>query len=112
MHDLTNLKEMLVKELEEFGKSGTLSKASLDNIDKLAHATKNVIKVIECCEQDEYSHRMGRSYSDGRSYGDMRSYRNDGYSYSSNPKGELYRLIETTSDERTKDELRRILDRI
>ena len=98
MHDLKNLKDMLVKELEEFGKNGTLSKASLDNIDKLAHATKNVIKVIECCEQDEYSHRMGRSYSD------VRSYRNDGY--------ELYRLIETTSDERTKDELRRILDRI
>ena len=106
MHDLKNLKDMLVKELEEFGKNGTLSKASLDNIDKLAHATKNVIKVIECCEQDEYSHRMGRSYSDGRSY------RNDGYSYGNNPKGELYRLIETTSDERTKDELRRILDRI
>ena len=106
MHDLKNLKDMLVKELEEFGKNGTLSKASLDNIDKLAHATKNVIKVIECCEQDEYSHRMGRSYSDGRGY------RNDGYSYSNNPKGELYRLIETTSDERTKDELRRILDRI
>ena len=82
MHDLKNLKDMLVKELEDFGKNGTLSKASRENIDKLAHATKNVIKVIECCEQDEYSHRMGRSYSDGRSY------RNDGYSYSNNPKGE------------------------
>jgi hypothetical protein len=102
MHDLVNLKEMLIKELGEFGKNGSLSKASLDNIDKLAHATKNVIKVIECCEQDEYSHRMGRSYG----------HHNDGYSYSNNPKGELYRLIETTSDDRTKDELRRLLDRI
>lgn len=111
MHDLTNLKDMLVKELEEFGKNGTLSKASLDNIDKLAHATKNVIKVIECCEQDEYSHRMGRSYSDGRSY-EGRSYRNDGYSYGGNPKGELYRMVESTSDERTREELRRLLDRI
>lgn len=111
MHDLINLKDMLVKELGEFGKNGTLSKASLDNIDKLAHATKNVVKVIECCEQDEYSHRMGRSYSDGRSY-EGRSYRSDGYSYSSDPKRELYRLIDSISDERTKDELRRILGRI
>lgn len=105
MHNLTNLKNMLVKELEEFGKNGTLSKASLDNIDKLAHATKNVIKIIECCEADEYSHRMGRSHPDV-------SYRNEGYSYGNNPKGEIYRLIENTSDKYIKEELKNLLDRL
>ena len=111
MHELRNLKDMLVKELEEYAKNGSISKGSLESIDKLAHATKNVIKVMECCEQEhEYSNR-GRSYDMGRSYTDH-SYRSDGYSYSDNPKGELYRLIETTSDERTKDELKRILSRI
>ena len=83
MHDLYKLKDALVKELKGYGKSGDLSKSSLEMIDKLAHATKNLEKVIECCEEEEYS--MGRgmggysrrggysmrgSYADGRSYMD------------------------------------------
>lgn len=115
MHDLYNLKTMLVKELEEHGKSGNLTKTSLDTIDKLAHAAKNVCKVIEACESDEYSNAMGsRSYArsdSGRSYAD-RSY-SDGYSRSDdNVRGQIYRLVETTSDPRTRDELKRIIDRM
>lgn len=106
MHDLKNLKKMLIEELEEFGKTGSINKASLETIDKLAHATKNLAKVIECCEEEEYSHRMGRSYAD-------RSYRNDGYSYSNdNLKGQLYKLMETSSDERTREKLREFIDRV
>lgn len=90
MHDLYKLKETLVKELEEMGKSGDLSKSALDDIDKLAHAAKNVAKVIEACEEEEYSNAMGRgrpyrggSYRDGRSYEGMsnRMYSRDGYYY-------------------------------
>ena len=102
MHDLYKLKDMLVKELEEFGKSGNLSKASLDNIDKLAHATKNVAKVIECCEQDTYSNAMGRTAREDRSYSD-RSYDN-GYSRSGNERMPL--------DDRTKETLRRFIETI
>lgn len=86
MHDLYRLKENLVKELEELGKQD-LSKSSLDTVDKLAHAAKNVAKVIECCEDEEYSNAMGysrrggysrrMSYGDGGSYGDM-SYADEG----------------------------------
>lgn len=109
MHDLINLKEMLIKELEALGKSGNLSKTSLDNIDKLAHATKNLVKVIECCEQDSYSNARDRysregAYDMGNSYGYSRS--ND------NLKGQLYKMMEMSSDERTRDELRRFIDRI
>lgn len=76
MHDLYKLKDSLVKELKGYGKSGDLSKSSLEMIDKLAHATKNLEKVIECCEEEEYSmgrgmggySRRGMSYRD--SYGD------------------------------------------
>lgn len=115
MHDLYNLKTMLVKELEEHGKSGNLTKTSLDSIDKLAHAAKNVCKIIECCESDEYSNAMGnRSYARSnmeRSYAD-RSYA-DGYSRSNdNLRGQLYRLMEMSTDERTRDELREFIDRI
>lgn len=93
MHDLYKLKETLVKELEEYGKSGDLSKSALEDIDKLAHAAKNVAKVIEACEEEEYSNAMGGSYRDrsyrgggyrdGRSYEGMnnRQYSRDGYYY-------------------------------
>lgn len=109
MHDLINLKEMLIKELEEHGKSGNLSKTSLDTIDKLAHATKNLAKVIECCEEDSYSNARGRYSRDG-SYDMRNSY---GYSRSNdNLKGQLYKMMEMSSDERTRDELRKFIDRI
>ena len=64
MHDLYKLKDNLVKELEELGKQD-LSKSTLETVDKLAHAAKNVAKVIECCEEEEYS-MAGGSYRGGR----------------------------------------------
>ena len=62
MKDLYKLKESLISELADYGKSGGLTSSSLDTIDKLAHATKNVAKVIECCEDEEYSNATGHSY--------------------------------------------------
>ena len=112
MHELNNLKDMLVKELEEFGKSGNLSKTSLDTIDKLAHATKNLAKVIECCEEDKYSNAMGR-YSREGVYEPGHSYRDIGYSRSDdNLRGQLYKLMEMSTDKRTREELRSLIDRI
>ena len=63
MHKLYKLKDALVKELEDYGEDGGVTKANLDTIDKLAHAAKNVGKVIECCEDEEYSMAMGGGYS-------------------------------------------------
>ena len=73
MHDLYKLKEMLCRELSDYGKEGGLSLSSLDTIDTLAHACKNVCKIIECKENEGYSNR-GNSY-----YGDR--YSRDGYYY-------------------------------
>jgi len=80
MHDLYNLKEMLCKELSDYGKDGGLSLSSLETIDKLAHAAKNVAKLIE--ESEEYSRDGGsyRSYDGGSYYGNSR-YSRDGYYY-------------------------------
>lgn len=80
MHDLYRLKENLVKELEELGKQD-LSKSSLDTVDKLAHAAKNVAKVIEACEEEEYSNAMGGGYSRRGGYSREMSYRDGGGSY-------------------------------
>ena len=64
MHGLYELKETLCKELEEYGKKGEMSTGSLDVIDKLAHAVKNIDKIIETYEEDGYSNEMdgGMSY--------------------------------------------------
>lgn len=68
MHKLMELRETLVKELEEYGSNEQLDMASLDVIDKLAHSIKNLDKVInsDCC--DEYDSRGGYDYYDRGSY--------------------------------------------
>lgn len=141
MHDLYRLKENIVKELEDYGKQG-LSKSNLDVIDKLAHAGKNVAKIIECCEGEEYS--MGRNYSmrdsyrggsyRGSSYRD--SYADEAYvrpdgsyargrgagakrdsmgRYSSEGNEAAYdvrMLLNRTHDEQTRQELSKLLDKL
>jgi hypothetical protein len=137
MHDLYRLKENIVKELEDYGKQG-LSKSNLDVIDKLAHAGKNVAKIIECCEGEEYS--MGRNYSmrdsyrgsyrDGRSYADESYVRPDGsyargrgsgarrdsmgrYSSEGNEAAyDVRMLLNRTHDEQTRQELSKLLDKL
>ena len=73
MHELYKLKEMLCKELEEYGSKGDLSAGSLEIVDKLAHALKNLDKIIETKdEESEYSSAgsegsyRGGSYRGGR----------------------------------------------
>lgn len=75
MHALYELKDILMSELEEYGKKGELSAGSLEIVDKLCHAIKNLDKIIWCCEEDGYSE------NDGYSSRTMNvSYRNGGYS--------------------------------
>ena len=56
MHNLVKLRDMLIKELEVFGENGSLSKSSLATIDTLAHATKNIMKIVDGCSSDYYDH--------------------------------------------------------
>ena len=51
MHELYELKDMLMKELEEYGSKGELSAGTLDIVDKLTHTIKNLCKIID--EYDE-----------------------------------------------------------
>lgn len=76
MHKLYELKDMLCEELEEYGEKGKLDVGSLDVVDKLAHAIKNIDKIIKCEEDGGYSNTymmdggmdMRHSYRGGRSY--------------------------------------------
>lgn len=83
MHELYELKEMLCKELEEYGRKGDLSAGSLEIVDKLAHALKNLDKIIEAKEEEsgEYSSAGGEGSYRGGSYRGGRggSYRGGSY---------------------------------
>ena len=122
MDELYQLKDTLCDELKEYGKKD-LTTGSLDVVDKLAHTIKNLDKIIE--EYDgEYSSRMMPRYyyddgmeADGR--GSRRSYR--GRSYARDRMGrysrdgmadKLRELMADAPDERAKDEIRRLADKM
>ena len=75
MKELYELKEKLCDELKKYGKK-EVTKDSLEVIDKLSHATKNIDKIIQNYEEEEggsyrYNYDMPYNSYEG-------SYRNDG----------------------------------
>ena len=87
MKELYELKDKLCEELKHFS-SRDLNSAALQMVDQLAHAAKNVGKLIEMCEEEEYSERgsyrgmSGRDMSgrdmSGRGMSNMGSYADNG----------------------------------
>lgn len=76
MHELYELKDKLCKELKKFSEED-VSSGTLEMIDTLAHSIKNLDKIIEKYEEEEYSMRGGSSYESYRGS----SYRGGGSSY-------------------------------
>ena len=137
MHDLMNLKEMLCEELAEYGRERELSPSSLQMIDTLAHACKNVCKIIESKEEFEYSMRGSYrgSYEGGSNRGGSYrgGYSRDGYYYadggSSYRRGrdrmgrftsrdasemarKLREMMEEAPDENTKREIKKLAEKM
>jgi hypothetical protein len=125
MHELHELKEMLCKELEEYGKKGELTAGSLDVVDKLAHSIKNLDKIIDEYEEDEYSNRgsyegrrsyRDRSYARGRGRNARRDamgrYSSEGYSRADDMIGQLHELMEDAPDERTRMEMQKFISKM
>lgn len=141
MHELYELKEMLCKELEELGSKGELTAGSLDTVDKLAHAAKNLDKLIEKYEEEEYSNANGdmsygggmssrSSYRDGRSYARgrgryakrdsmgryssrySRNYSRDGYSRDGDVAARLEEIMSDVPDEMIRQEIQRIVEKM
>lgn len=126
--DLTKLSEKLYEELAKYGER-ELSLSSLDTIDKLAHAIKNIEKIEEVggsssrgsyrrSYDGEMSSRYRRSYdsSDGdtssrRGRDSMGRYTRDGYSRHG-IVDRLEELSEQTNDDRVKSELRKMISQM
>lgn len=92
MHELYELKEKLMKELEEYG-TQELTAGSLEVVDKLSHAIKNICKIIEAYEEEEGYSQRGGSYEGGMTNGGSggsyrgrtsRNYEGGSYKYSRN----------------------------
>ena len=121
MHALYELKDVLMSELEEYGKKGELSAGSLEIIDKLCHAIKNLDKIIWCCEEDGYSNKtMSVSYRDGR-YDDMGysrkrdsrgRYSSRGYSRTGNLAERVRGMMAEAPDDRTRAEMESLAMRL
>lgn len=122
MHELYDLKDMLMKELEEYGSKGELSAGTLDIVDKLAHATKNLCKIID--EYDDgnsgyypmaYESRGGnsrRSYRGSYQRRDSMGRYSRNYSRDGGLVEELRELMQEAPDERTKQEFQRFISKI
>lgn len=130
MHKLEELKTMLCDELESYGSKGKLDVGSLEIVDKLAHAIKNIDKIIES-KDGEYSGGMyvrgtnpydnvsyeDRSYARGRGRNARRDsmgrYSGDGYSMAADDVvDELRDIMNKVKDDRTKNEIKQFIHRI
>lgn len=141
MHKLVKLKEKLMEELENFsGKE--INGSALQTIDTLAHATKNLCKIIETAEESGYSsdggsYRRGmyddgtsrRMYNDGESNrrgsydggtseryakrNSMGRYSRDGY-YEADEEftQKLQKLMDEAPDDRTRDEIQKLMKKL
>ena len=106
MKELYELKEHLVDELKDYGKR-EISSGSLDMIDKLAHAAKNVCKIIE--SDDDYSGyypHYGRSYTRSYRRDSMGRYSRDGLA------DKLRELMDEAPDDKTRMEIQRLVDKM
>ena len=134
MQELYDLKEMLCKELKEYGEKGELTAGTLDVVDKLAHTIKNLDKIIEKYEDEDYSsayddgmmggpyerdgNRGGNRYSSryAMARGRGRNARRDSMGrYSSDSRmmvDELRDLMNDAPDERTKMEFKKFIEKM
>lgn len=125
MNELYDLKEMLCKELEDYGRKGELTAGSLDVVDKLAHTIKNIDKILEA-DDPQYSqtgrmmgnsYGMGNmggynSYARGRRRDSMGRYSSEGYSRGGDMMDRLTDLMNDAPDDRTRQEIQRLMDKM
>lgn len=124
MHDLQELKEKLLKELEEYGGNAKFSKEDVETIKYMASAIDHICNISEDEEgySNHYPYYMGGSYDDGmnrngsyrgRSYAGRRNARRDSMGrYSREGLADKMRdLMDEAPDERTRQEIQRMIEK-
>lgn len=118
MKELHELKDKLMDELKDYGRK-EMTAGNLEVVDKLAHATKNLCKIMD--DEDGYSGRyMPWAYEGDRSYNDrsyarrrdsMGRYASEGYSRHT-LTDKLRDLMGEAPDEHTRMEIQRLVDKM
>lgn len=126
MEELEKLKAMLCEELEQYGRKGEMSAGTLEIVDKLAHAVKNLDKIIESYDEYSGAYEGGRggsyrggSYRGGSYRGGsyarrrdrMGRYSSEGYSRHDLAE-ELRALMDEAPDEKTRMEMERLVNKM
>ena len=131
MHELYELKEKLMRELEDYSKNGKFSKEDVEAIKYITSAIDHICNIIE--NEDEYSNagmmssgpysyadggrsgnrgNRGRSYARGRGRNAKRDsmgrYSSEG-GYSYDFKVDLEELMQDAPNERVKMKLREVM---
>lgn len=123
MDELYNLKDMLCEELEKIASKGELTAGSLQTVDTLAHALKNLDKIIEAKEDEEgYSGRYydgsynRGSYARGRTNAkrdSMGRYSRNEYSRAAGDMADKMRSMAAEApDETTRREMERMAEKM
>ena len=126
MRRLYALKDMLSDELMSYADKGKLDMQSLEVVDKLAHACKNICKIIEACEEESgYSNRRmpNFSYGDwnvpGMSYrgrgpnaarDSMGRYSSAGYSRHSDFRADFQELLNEAPNDRIRQKMMEVMN--
>ena len=131
MHELYELKDRLCDELTKYAGQG-ISAGTLEVVDKLTHTIKNLDKIIDKKEEEEYSGTYpyardtmtGRSYRDGMyayTRGRGRNAKRDsmgryasegGYSRNEEMVSKLYAMMNEAPDENTRREIENVARKI
>ena len=117
MQAIYDLRDMLCDELEEYGKKGEVTSSTLEYIDKIAHAVKNIDKILEKEEgssgYDGMHSGTRPSYRGGNSYGNSYARRDSRgryrSSYDNGLMADLRQMMEDEPDERKRSKIRAFL---
>lgn len=96
MNKLHDLRDMLMRELDECSQKGEISPNSLDVIDKLTHSVKSIDTILAMEEYGDYGEYNARRrdsrgrYMDGYNAGYNRNYSRDQYGEYGNDYGRDY----------------------
>ncbi len=127
MHELYEIKDMLMDELKQYANKGELTSSTLEVVDKLSHSIKNICKIIDAYEEDEGysgnypiyggSYRMNHSYARGRR-GNVRRdsmgrySRDDRYSRDGGMIEELKELMHDAPNDQIKMEMQKLVTKM
>ena len=117
MEALYELRDMLCDQLAEYGERGELTNATLEKIDTLAHALKNVDKVIDCREGEadkswNARSRSKRSYSMRSGTSKKRRMNHDEDVDREDLIDRMYSMMDDMPDEKSKEEMQKLVSRM